>query len=250
MKQRLLVLTLAFLFGCATGPTFFSESYLARMASTQFEDIKNQIPVSNDPRGTAQVNRVSSRIATALGNEMPEADWEYVLFAEDSANAFAMPGGKVGVFSGLLDIVGTDDELAAVIGHEIAHVLLQHANQRMSAELLRSLGGLVAAASTTDMDEDDRALLLAAYGLGTQVGLMLPYSRAHERQADRLGLVIAARAGYDPRAAIAFWNKMASRSGGGPPEFLSTHPSYGTRIDTLREAMPEALGLYREAGQP
>jgi predicted Zn-dependent protease len=250
MKQRLLVLAFAFLFGCATGPTFFSESYLARMASTQFEDIKNEIPVSNDPRGTAQVNRVSSRIATALGNEMPEADWEYVLFADDSANAFAMPGGKVGVFSGLLEIVETDDELAAVIGHEIAHVLLQHANQRMSAELLRSLGGLVAAASTTDMDEDDRALLLAAYGLGTQVGLMLPYSRAHERQADRLGLVIAARAGYDPRAAIDFWNKMASRSGGGPPEFLSTHPSYGTRIDTLREAMPEALSLYRQAGQP
>lgn len=247
LKRLCLFSVFAILFGCATGPTFFSESYLARMASSQFAEIKEQIPISNDPEGTAQVNRVSSRMARALGNEMPEADWEYVLFEEASANAFAMPGGKIAVFSGLLDLIGSDDELAAVIGHEIAHVLLQHANQRMSAEVLRAVGGIVAATTTKDMDEDDRALLLAAYGLGTQVGIMLPYSRAHETQADRLGLIIAARAGYDPRAAVDFWQKMEAASQGGAPEFLSTHPSYATRRETLLEAMPEALRLYDNA---
>ncbi|MFO7723972.1 MAG: M48 family metallopeptidase, partial [Oceanipulchritudo sp.] len=141
-------------------------------------------------------------------------------------------------------------ELAAVIGHEIAHVLLKHANQRMSAELLRGLGGILAVAGTGDMEEDDRALLLAAYGVGTQLGIMLPYSRSHESQADRLGLTIAARSGYDPRAALRFWEKMAARSGDRQPEFLSTHPSYDTRMETLREAMPGALKLYRRANDP
>jgi predicted Zn-dependent protease len=250
MNRKPLTLLLLLLVGCATGPTFFSEDYLASMAATEFEKIKEQIPVSNDPEGTALVNRVSSRIARTLGNEMPEADWEYVLLEDPSANAFAMPGGKIAVFTGLLEQVESDDELAAVIGHEIAHVLLQHANQRMSAELLRGLGGAVAAVGTKDMDDDDRALILAAYGVGTQVGLMLPYSRSHESQADRLGLMIAARSGFDPRAALTFWEKMAAANPRSTPEFLSTHPGYSTRMETLREAMPEALSLYKAAGNP
>ena len=250
MKKLSILLLLTALFGCATGPTFFSESYLANMAETEFSRIKEQIPVSSDPRGTAQVNRVSSRIARALGTEMPEAEWEYVLFDDSSANAFAMPGGKIAVFSGLLDIVESDDELAAVIGHEIAHVLLRHANQRMSAELLRGLGGAVAAYSTKDMEDDDRAAILAAYGVGTQVGIILPYSRSHESQADELGLNIAARAGYDPRAAIRFWEKMNQKSERSVPEFLSTHPSYDTRIETLRKAMPVAMDYYNRAIEP
>lgn len=249
-KRAFTALSLLFLFGCATGPTFFSEDYLARMASSQFSEIKEQLPLSDDPEQTAQVNRVSSRIARTLGSEMPEAEWEYVLFDEPSANAFAMPGGKIAVFTGLLEEIDSDDELAAVIGHEIAHVLLKHANQRMSAELLRGLGGALAVAGTAEMEEDDRALLLAAYGVGTQLGIILPYSRSHESQADRLGLTIAARSGYDPRAALRFWEKMAARSEGRQPEFLSTHPSYDTRMDTLREAMPGALNLYQQATAP
>lgn len=250
MKRLFALLTTFVLFGCATGPTFFSEDYLASMAATQFEQIKQEMPISDDPEGTALVNRVSSRIARAIGPEMPEAEWEFVLFEDPSANAFAMPGGKIAVFTGLLDLVDTEDELAAVIGHEIAHVQLRHANQRMSAELLRGIGGIVAAAGTKDMEDDDRALILAAYGLGTQVGVMLPYSRSHETQADRLGLLIAARAGYDPRAALGFWEKMASANQQRMPEFLSTHPSYNTRVETLREAMPEALRAYQAARGP
>lgn len=249
--KRFLLLFLALLsFGCATGPTFFSDDYLASMAATEFDKLKQQLPISNDPQGTAQVNRVSSRIARAIGPEMPAAEWEFVLFQDDSANAFAMPGGKIAVFTGLLDLVESDDELAAVIGHEIAHVMLRHSNQRMSAELLRGLGGVAAVAATKDMDDDDRALVLAAYGVGTQVGIMLPYSRTHETQADRLGLMIAASSGYDPRAAIGFWEKMSATGANSMPEFLSTHPGYDTRIRTLQEAMPEALQAYRSASRP
>lgn len=250
MRRKSLLLAILGLAGCASGPTFFSENYLAGMAATEFERIKQEVPLSSDPVGVAMVNRVSSRIARTLGPEMPAAEWEYVLLEDPSANAFAMPGGKIAVFTGLLQHVDSDDELAAVIGHEIAHVLLQHANQRMSAELLRGLGGLVAVAGTADMEEDDRALVLAAYGLGTQLGIMLPYSRSHETQADRLGLMIAARSGYDPRAALRFWDKMAQANAGGMPEFLSTHPGYETRNRTLQEAMPEALRLYQASSRP
>jgi predicted Zn-dependent protease len=179
---------------------------------------------------------------------MPDAEWEFILFEDESANAFAMPGGKIAVFTGLLRHVESDDELAAVIGHEIAHVLLRHANQRMSAELIRGIGAVVAVVATDDMDSNDRAAVLAAYGIGSQVGVMLPYSRSHESQSDHMGLMIAARAGFDPRAAITFWEKMGAANPAKMPEFLSTHPSSQTRIEELEEAMPEALRIY-EAGR-
>ena len=248
MKFRLLPLLGLFLFGCTTGPTFFSESYLAGMAAKQFSELKKELTISNDPNGTAMVNRVSQRIANALGQEMPDAEWEFVLFEDDSANAFAMPGGKIAVFTGLLKYVETDDELAAVIGHEIAHVQLQHANQRMSAEVIRAAVGVATIVGTKDMEESDRNKILAAYGIGTQVGIMLPYSRGHESEADRVGLIIAARAGYDPRAAISFWQKMSQANPRSLPEFLSTHPSSSTRIRELEEAMLDALRVY-EANQ-
>lgn len=214
------------------------------MASRQFSELKKELPISSDPQGTALVNRVSQRIADAIGAEMPDAEWEFVLFEDDSANAFAMPGGKIAVFTGLLKYVDSDDELATVVGHEIAHVQLRHANQRMSAEVIRAAVGVAAVVGTKDMEENDRNRILAAYGIGTQVGIMLPYSRGHESEADRIGLIIAARAGYDPRAAIGFWNKMGQANPRSLPEFLSTHPSSDTRIRELQEAMPEAIRIY------
>jgi len=244
LKRILTGLLLLALAGCATGPTFFSESYLSDMASQQFEQLKQEKTISRDPEGNAMVRRVSSRIAETLGPEMPQAQWEYVLFEDDSANAFAMPGGKIAVFTGLLDYVETDDELAAVIGHEIAHVLLHHANQRMSAGVIQAAGGVAAVILTDDMDSDDRNLILAAYGIGSQVGAILPYSRSHESQADKLGLRIAARSGFDPRAAVRFWEKMNEANPQSLPQFLSTHPSNETRIRDLQEEMPEALRLY------
>ncbi|NDV60868.1 M48 family metallopeptidase [Puniceicoccales bacterium CK1056] len=250
MKRLLYLFLLVAFCGCASGPTFFSEDYLAGMAATEFSKIKEQFPISNDPAGTAMVNRVSSRIAQTLGDEMPDADWEYVLLEDEAANAFAMPGGKIAVFTGLLELVDSDDELAAVVGHEIAHVLLKHANQRMSAELIRGGIGVLVAVGTSEMEDENRALALAAYGIGSQVGIMLPYSRSHETQSDRMGLIIAARSGFDPRAAITFWKKMAEASSSSLPEFLSTHPGYETRIETLTEAMPEALRYYQASKRP
>ncbi len=244
MKRIPVLLSLFLLTACTTGPAWMPDSYLSEMAATQFSQLKEELTISSDPEATALVNRVSSRIATAIGPDMPDAEWEFVLFEEDSANAFAMPGGKIAVFTGLLKYIESDDELAAVIGHEIAHVQLRHANQRMTAEILRGLGGVVAIVGTKDMEEDDRNKVLAAYGVGTQVGIILPYSRGHESEADRVGLLIAARAGYDPRAAIRFWGKMAEANPRSMPEFLSTHPSSETRIRELEEAMPDALRVY------
>jgi len=206
--------------------------------------MKQEMPISDDPAGNARVRRVSSRIAETLGPEMPEADWEYVLFEDEAVNAFAMPGGKIAVFTGLLEHVESDDELAAVIGHEIAHVLLHHANQRMSAGVLQAAGGIATVILTDDMESDQRNAILAAYGIGSQVGIILPYSRSHETQADLKGLLIAARAGYDPRAAVTFWRKMAAASPNSLPEFLSTHPGNETRIRDLEDAMPEAMQIY------
>lgn len=236
---------LAFLItSCATGPTLLPESYLREMASAQFQQMKQEAVVSTNPEYNALVQRVGKRIAAAAGEEIGGQQWEFVVFEDPAANAFAMPGGKIGVNTGLLELISSDDELAAVMGHEVAHVLLEHANQRMSAGLLLSLGQTAAAYGTQNMDEEERALLLGAIGVGGQFGIMLPFSRAHESQADKRGLMIAARAGFDPRAAISFWEKMASQGSGQPPEFLSTHPSHGRRIEDLREAMPEALAVY------
>ncbi len=247
MKKVLhpLFAALLLLAGCATGPKFYSEDYLASISERQFSQLKQELPRADDPEAVAMVERVSRRIAEAASEDMPDADWEFVLFQQESANAFAMPGGKIGVFTGLLELVESDAELAAVIGHEIAHVELEHANQRMSAETLRALGGVGAAVLTKDMKEDERNKILLAYGIGTQVGVILPYSRYHESEADRLGLLISARAGYDPHAALSFWEKMQEAGGKKPPEFLSTHPSYRTRMETLRETLPEAMELYR-----
>jgi len=246
MKKKLVLLLIGVLGFGGCGTTFIPESYLNNMAASQFSEMKRQIPVSQNPEYNAMVQRIGNRIARVVGSRMPEASWEFVVFDDEALNAFAMPGGKVGIFTGLIELVDSDDELAAVVGHEIAHVLLEHSNQRMSAEILRGVGGLAAAYGTKDMEESDRNKILAAYGLGTQVGLMLPYSRSHETEADREGLFLAARAGYDPRAAISFWEKMSNSGGASPPEFLSTHPGHNTRISNLREWMPQALRIYRQ----
>lgn len=234
------------LVSCTTGPAFLPESYLREIASSQFQQMKQESQVSGNPEHNDRVQRVGRRIAEAAGVDIAAGGWEFVVFEDPAANAFAMPGGKIGVNTGLLALVSSDDELAAVMGHEVAHVMLEHANQRMSGALMVTLGQTAAAYGTREMDAGDRQLLLGALGVGAQYGYLLPFSRAHESQADEEGLLIAARAGYDPRAAISFWEKMASQGGDQPPEYLSTHPSHGRRIEDLQSAMPDALAVYRE----
>lgn len=251
---------LVFLAGCYTVPetgrsslNLMPESVLQQQASAAFDQMQDQAKVSSDPQKIARVERIGTRVLRAAGptgDLPPPEDWEFVVFEDDETiNAFAMPGGKVGVYTGLMNLAQTDDQLAAVIGHEIAHVSARHGNERMSQALIRAGGAVALGYAVKDEDEKTQQAVMLAYGVGTQVGGMLPFSRLHENEADKIGLMYMARAGYDPRAAVQFWQRMEDKSGGkAPPELLSTHPSHGTRIERLREQLPEAMEAYRQAG--
>lgn len=250
--RHLLLAGLFVLAGCYTVPetgrrslSLVSSDQMASMAIQQFEAMKEQTPVSTNRAYNAQLQRVGARIRESVGYDSPDAQWEFVVFEDDALNAFAMPGGKVGVNTGMMDFVRSDDELAVVIGHEIAHVMARHASERYSQALGASAIGAGLGLAVKDQDPEVRSAVMAAYGIGAQVGLMLPYSRLHESEADYIGLLYSARAGYDPRVAIDFWQRMAEEGGERPPEFLSTHPDPANRIDRLREIMPEAMAEYR-----
>jgi len=216
------------------------------MSAAQFGQLKQETPISRDPTYNARVRRVGDRIAYVAGPDMPNAQWEFVVFDDDEQiNAFAMPGGKVAVYTGMFKVVQTDADLAIVMGHEIAHVAAGHGNERMSQQLLAAGGALALSVGTAEMDRSERALLLGAYGAGSTIGLILPYSRYHESEADEIGLLYAAKAGYNPHAAIPFWQRMAAQSHGAPPEFLSTHPAHSTRIRKLHALMPKAMQVYQ-----
>ncbi len=222
----------------------------AKMGLSSFEEIKKQEKISTDAKANAQVQRVGRRIAGAVGRDLPNAQWEFVVFDSDQINAFALPGGKVGVYTGLLKLVASDDELACVVGHEIAHVTSRHGAERVSQNML---AGGVSAVGSLAMDyykvaPATRDGVLALYGAGVQVGALLPYSRLHETEADTIGLKFAAGAGYDPRAAAAFWKKMAAKnSGGSTPVWMSTHPSDQSRIANLETLAPNYMPLYENA---
>ncbi|HAV13535.1 MAG TPA: hypothetical protein DCX06_08625 [Opitutae bacterium] len=249
----LTLLVLVFLSGCHTVPQtgrsalhLVPNDQLASMSAAQFGQLKQETPISRDPTYNAMVRRVGERIAYVAAPDMPNAQWEFVVFEDDSQiNAFAMPGGKVAVYTGIFKVAKTEDDLAIVMGHEVAHVAAGHGNERVSQQLLAAGGALALQFGTSDMDSGDRQLLMAAYGAGTTVGVILPYSRYHESEADEIGLLYAAKAGYDPRAAIGFWERMAQQSQGAPPEFLSTHPAGATRARKLNEIMPKAMEAYR-----
>jgi predicted Zn-dependent protease len=219
---------------------------LTMMASAQFGQLKQDTPISTDPTYNAMVQRVGERIAYVAAPDMPNAHWEFVVFDDpEQINAFAMPGGKVAVYTGIFKVVQSDADLAIVMGHEVAHVAAGHGNERVSQQLLAAGGALALQFGTSDLDSEDQAMILAAYGAGATFGVMLPYSRYHESEADEIGLIYAAKAGYDPRAAIGFWERMEAQSSGSVPEFLSTHPASATRISKLNELMPKAYEIYK-----
>jgi predicted Zn-dependent protease len=216
------------------------------MAASQFIELKKETPLSTDPELNARLERVGRRIAEVAAYDLPDAEWEFVVFDDpEQINAFAMPGGKVAVYTGLFKVAKTDADLAVVVGHEIAHVVARHGSERVTQQLLATSGTLAVAAGTQNMDSDKRRIILAGVGLGTTVGILLPYSRLHESEADAIGILYVAEAGYDPRVAIDFWQAMSAEKSGGPPELLSTHPTDKTRVRRLREMMPEALAIYQ-----
>jgi predicted Zn-dependent protease len=211
-----------------------------------FQEIKQQTPISKDPQGNAMLQRVGRQIAGVV-TEMPNAQWEFVLFEDPEPNAFCLPGGKVGVNTGILPLTRDEAGLATVIGHEVAHASLHHGAERMSRAMLMDIGGQVVGAAAGS-SKYTQAILLA-YGAGAQIGLELPHSRSQELEADRVGLRYMARAGYNPDAALQFWQRFSqyneARGGSGPPAFLRTHPVDEKRIKELQRWLPEARAQMR-----
>jgi predicted Zn-dependent protease len=241
---------------CATVPEtgrrqllLISSAQEMQLGLSEFEKMKASLPISKDKEINAMVQRVGSRIAAVAA--LPDAQWEFVVFDEPNvANAFCLPGGKVGIYTGILPITRDEAGLATVIGHEVAHVVARHGAERISEGLLLHFGGQALEVAMRENTETTRAIVLGAYGIGGAVGVQLPHSRQQELEADRIGLIYMARAGYDPRAAVAFWQRFGRHSqerGGRQIEFLSTHPVDRTRIAQLEKLMPQALAEYQRA---
>ena len=220
------------------------ESQLVAMSLQAFDDMKRTEPISKNKEHLAIVNRIGKRISLAIADDYPDFDWEFVVFDNDEVNAFAMAGGKVGVYTGLIELVDSDAELATVIGHEIAHVTARHSNERMSQQLIAAGLGALLYAGTDDMEDDTQAMLMTAYGIGSTVGAILPYSRVHENEADEIGIYYMALAGYNPKAALTFWEKMRAQGGASLPELLSTHPADDTRIKNMTALISKYMPVY------
>jgi predicted Zn-dependent protease len=231
------------------------ESTLIGMSLTSYNEFISSNRLSTNQQQTELVRTTGFRIANAveeylknngMGSRVSEFQWEFNLVEEDVVNAWAMPGGKIVFYTGILPVTRNAGGLAAVMGHEIAHVVARHGNERMSQQLLVQTGGVALAVAMREKPAETRNMFLAAYGVGTAVGVVLPYSRAHEREADRLGLIFMAMAGYNPQEALDFWERMDKMAGGaGPPAFLSTHPTSADRIREIRSFLPEAMKYYK-----
>jgi predicted Zn-dependent protease len=263
MKKISSLLFIAFLIaGCAlnlvTGRKQLSlvrESDLQLMATTQYNTFltENKVLSSSTNKDAAMVDRVGARISNSITNYynsqgkglvLEGYKWEFNTVDSKEVNAWCMPGGKVVVYTGLLPVTQNEKALAIVMGHEIAHSIAKHGNERMSQAMVQQMGGMALEVALAQKPKETQDLFLQSYGIGSQVGAMLPWSRQQETEADKFGLIFAAMAGYDPQEAIPFWQRMSTASGANPPEFLSTHPSDETRIRKLKQFMPEALKYY------
>jgi predicted Zn-dependent protease len=241
MSRRQLITGLAAgtVTACVTNPDtgesqflLVSEGQLTQMAASAWNDVKAQTPLSRDPRLNGQLSRIGKRISTAANRQ--NENWEYAVFDSDQKNAFVMPGGKVGFYRGIMDFSDNDDQIAAVMGHETGHVVGRHAAARYSQQMAAGVGLAAANVVLAQSDTRYKNEIAGVLGLGVTFGVILPFSRKHELQADRLGVDYMHRAGYDVKQSVRLWEKMAAESSGRqPPEFMSTHPSHETRIHEL-----------------
>lgn len=240
----------------ATGRTqvnFFSIESEMSMGAQAYDEMLAGEPIVTRGADAEMVERIGKRVAAVAEEMYPNPaelfDWEFKLIrADDTINAWALPGGKCAVYTGLLSVTQSEDALAVVMGHEVAHALLRHGGERMSHNALFSAAIAGTSIALREQPPQKQRAILGALGVGGTVGVMLPFSRSHESEADEVGLKLAAAAGYDPRAAIPLWQRMGAAGGAKPPEFLSTHPAEETRIQRLQKIMPEAMELYRAAG--
>ncbi|HOF99291.1 MAG TPA: M48 family metallopeptidase [Paludibacteraceae bacterium] len=234
---------------------FVPEREILSMSSQSYKEFIASAPLSTDKTNTALVKKIGSNIASAveiylrnngLASEIANLSWEFNLVKDTSKNAFCMPGGKVVVFEGILPIAKNEDGLAVVMGHEIAHAIAKHSNERLSQQMLAQFGAELTNILLSNKSEATRIGINTLYGIGVEMGVMLPYSRKQEYEADRLGLIFLAMAGYNPQESVAFWQRMAAASSGSNIEFLSTHPSDQNRIKKLQEFIPEAMKYYNK----
>ena len=232
------------------------ESEMQTMAVSQYKEFLDSSRVVNPSvKDAAMVKRIGQRITNAIteyykgqgrANVLDGYKWEYNLVESNEVNAWCMPGGKIVVYTGLLPVTQNEAALAVVMGHEITHALARHGSERMSQGMLQQFGQVALSVALANKSQQTQNLFMTAYGAGSNVAVILPFSRNQEYEADQFGLNFAAMAGYDPQQAIPLWERMEKMSGGSkPPEFLSTHPSEGNRIDRLKKQMPEALKYYK-----
>jgi predicted Zn-dependent protease len=238
-----------------------SETQMQQMAIGQYQQFltENKVVASGQSKDAEMVKRVGSRIANAvttyykskgLAGELENYQWEYNLVQSNDVNAWCMPGGKIVVYTGILPVTQNEAALAVVVGHEVAHAVAKHGAERMSQGLVQQLGGAALSVALANKPAQTQNLFMQAYGLGSQVGAILPHSRQQELEADKLGLIYTALAGYNPREAVPLWERMEKLSQGSkPPEFMSTHPAEQTRIAKLQQQMPEALKYYKPMGR-
>jgi len=227
------------------------------MSFTQYDDFLKEHKLSTNTETAAMVKRVGQRIQEAveqyfaqqnMSDRLEGYKWDFNLVESDEMNAWCMPGGKVVFYTGLLPVTQNEAGMAVVMGHEIAHAVADHGNERMSQGMLLNLGGMALEQAISSQPAATQALFMKSFGVGTEVGVILPFSRAHEAEADHLGLIFMAMAGYDPNEAVGFWERMAAskKEGAKSPQFLSTHPSDETRIGKIKELLPEAMGYYKK----
>ena len=257
----LIVIALLLLSSCGSVPItgrkqilLVSDQEVLTSSLTQYSNYMKSAPVSTNANGKAMVVRVGKKIAAAteqylkangLSSELSNFAWEFNLVKDNQVNAFCMPGGKIVVYEGLLKLVSSDDELAVVLGNEVAHAVAKHSNERMSQQLMTQYGAQILTQALSNKSAAIQKAGSTIYGLGAQYGLTLPFSRKHESEADYMGLIFMTMAGYDPNVAITFWQKMSASGGAKVPEFMSTHPSDATRINDIKKILPE-LNKYRK----
>ena len=243
--------------GCATVPytnrsqfIMMSESDDLKLGASAYQQVLKQAKIVRDPRLTEPVQRVGKRIAAVA--DKPDYQWEFTVIDDPKqANAFCLPGGKVAVYTGIFPIAKDEAGLATVIGHEIAHALARHGAERMSTGMALQAAGVAVAIAAGGQSAATQQAIMGAYGLGAQVGVALPFSRSQESEADRIGLILMAKAGYDPEAALGLWQRMEQNGGGkGPPEWLSTHPTEGTRQEDIQGWIAEARQYFRPPPAP
>ncbi len=251
MSSKTLACFCFLLLSCQTSPTgrkqlaVVSDEQMTKLGEEAFTELKTKQKINQE----ANHNRYVHCVARAITDTLPKQEWEIVVFEDNTPNAFALPGGKIGVHTGLLQVAKNQDQLATVLGHEVGHVLAAHSKERVSEQLVTQGGISLFEVILGNKTDGRRKILMGALGLGTQFGFLLPHSRAQETEADVMGLDLMAKAGFDPVQSVDLWKNMAEASGGQPPEFLSTHPSHGTRIETLQNRIPEAQKLRTAAGK-